>query len=262
MLDDRQIRAFFEDGFVVVPDVFSRRDIDTMRESFERLVRIAVRLGTTQMYCGSQFVVEPRADGPARIQRVVWCGAAEPALDRFGSDRRLVRMASQLLGSREMVQLINQAHFKLPGDGVEFPWHQDSVHRRYGSAEWRDVNGKGSYVQTVTAVDDVTADNGPLVVLPRSCRIGHVEPPDGESDWLPLDRVDPADAVAPTMSAGSVLLFGPYTFHRSGPNRSTGARRVLINGFAYPGANTRLYPGCGAGRLVRDRWQSPVVPVS
>ena len=51
--------------------------------------------------------------------------------------------------------------------------------------------------------------------------------------------------------AGGVLLFGPYVFHRSRPNRSRRPRRVFINGFAYPGANARVYPGRGAGRLVR-----------
>jgi hypothetical protein len=48
-----------------------------------------------------------------------------------------------------------------------------------------------------------------------------------------------------------VLLFGPYTFHRSLPNRSTRPRRVFINGFAHPGANSRVYPGDGAGRTLR-----------
>ena len=48
-----------------------------------------------------------------------------------------------------------------------------------------------------------------------------------------------------------VVMFGPYTVHCSQPNVSEHPRRVFINGFAYPGANTRLYPGRGAGRLVR-----------
>jgi hypothetical protein len=45
-------------------------------------------------------------------------------------------------------------------------------------------------------------------------------------------------------------MFGPYTFHRSLPNRSQSARRVFINGYAHPGANWRLYPGSEAGRLL------------
>ena len=37
-----------------------------------------------------------------------------------------------------MLQIINQAHFKAPGDGVDFPFHQDSVNRGVRSSEWRD----------------------------------------------------------------------------------------------------------------------------
>ena len=250
-MSGEQVRAFYERGFVVVPDVFTAAELDTMRAAFERLQEAASELDAPAMVRGSQFVVERvRENGSSRVRidRIVWCGAAEPVLSAFGRDRRLVRLAAQLLGAGEMSQLINQAHFKLPGDGVAFPWHQDSTHRRYGRDEWKDLNGRGSYVQTIIAVDDVTEDNGPLEFLPGSCLRGHLDlPPDGA---LPHD-LDPSRAVAATMRAGSVLLFGPYTIHRSLPNRSDHPRRVFINGFAYPGANSRVYPGDGAGRMVR-----------
>ena len=255
MLNRAQTATFFEVGFTLEPNVFTADEVGAMRAAFERLERTAYRLESTQMHRGSQFVLSSVTDaaGPSRVRidRIVWCGAAEPVLSVLGRDPRLLAMASQLLGSREMNHLINQAHFKLPGDGVDFPWHQDSTHRRYGGEEWRDVNGRGSFVQTVTAIDDVTAENGPLQLIPGSCKLGHVDPPEGGVGWLPTDRLDPRSAVSVTMTAGSVLLFGPYTFHRSRPNRSSHPRRVFINGFAYPGANSRVYPGAGAGRLVR-----------
>ena len=223
-----------------------------MRRAFDRVERIAEGLGESRMYGGSQFVLGRRAGGRGvRIDRVVWCGAVERELSRWGKDPRLLRIAAQLLGSREMNQLINQAHFKLPGDGVEFPWHQDSRHRRYGRGEWIDANGRGSYVQTVVTIDDMTCDNGPLEFIPGSCKLGHVETAGEAEGELPRDRVDPREAVTLTMKAGSVLFFGPYVFHRSLPNRSSRPRRVFINGFAYPGANSRDYPGEGAGRLLR-----------
>ena len=249
-----QVEEFFELGFVVQPHVFSAEDIERLRAAFERLRDIAYRLRETGDHAGARFVlgVDHSAHGPGiRIDRIVWCGAAEPVLSEYGRDLRLLRLAASLLGSTEMHQLINQAHFKYPGDGLEFPWHQDSTHRRYGGDEWRDVNGRGSYVQTVTALDEVCEDSGPLQFIPRSCALGHVEPPPGIEDWLPTDRLDPRSAVSINMSPGSVLLFGPYVFHRSRPNQSDRPRRLFINGFAYPGANSRIYPGKGAGRVVR-----------
>ena len=248
-LDAKEIDSFFSIGYLVRPQVFAKDEVASMRQAFDRLQQAASRLPATCMHRGAQFVVSPAGSGRerVRIHRVVWCGAAEPVLATFGSDLRLLRMASQLLGSSRMNQLINQAHFKLPHDGVEFPWHQDSVHRRYGRGEWQDANGRGSYVQTLVAVDDMTEENGPLQFLPGSCRLGHCGLPEGE---LPDKESDPERAVTVTMRAGDVALFGPYTFHRSLPNRSDAPRRAFINGFAYPGANARLYPGRGAGRLL------------
>ena len=251
-LNRRQVEQFFSVGYVVQPDVFTPNEVREMRGAFERLQRTAYELRQSGMHRGSLFVLaDPTgvaADpSPVRIQRIVWCGAAEPILSEYGRDPRLLSMASQLLGSESMSQLINQAHFKIPGDGVEFPWHQDSTHRRYGRECWNDVNGRGSYVQTVVAVDPVTEENGPLQFIPGSCKLGHAGLPEGQ---LPLGRVDPRTAVSATMSAGSVVLFGPYTYHRSTPNRSQQPRRIFLNGFAHPAANTRIYPGDGAGRVV------------
>jgi ectoine hydroxylase-related dioxygenase (phytanoyl-CoA dioxygenase family) len=250
-LTSDEIDTFYSRGFFVREDVFAATELDAMRGAFDRLERIASRFVEPTLHRGTQFVVhrDARTPGGTRIDRVVWCGAAEPVLLAFGGDARLVAIAAELLGSAQMSQLVNQAHFKLPGDGVAFPWHQDSTHRRHGTPEWRDLNGRGSYVQTIVALDDVSPDNGPIEFLPGSCRRGHLGlPPTGE---IPAD-LDASAAVTATMRAGSVLVFGPYTVHRSLPNRSSVPRRVFINGYAYPGANARVYPGEGAGRLLRD----------
>jgi ectoine hydroxylase-related dioxygenase (phytanoyl-CoA dioxygenase family) len=247
-LTDAQVESFFERGFLVVPGVFAAGEIAEMRLAFARLQRTAEHLGESRMFRGSQFVLGRGDRGQISIQRIVWCGAAEPVLSEYGRDPKLLRLASTILGSAEMNQLINQAHFKLPGDGVAFPWHQDSTHRRFGCGDWRDVNGKGSYVQTVTAIDDVSTDSGPLELIPGSSRLGHLGL--SEEDSLPPAVLSHGTFTA-TMQAGDVLLFGPYTLHRSQPNVSDCPRRALINGFAYPGANSRVYPGKGAGRLLR-----------
>ena len=212
-----------------------------MRAAFERLETTARALPGSGMHAGSQFVLD--AD-PFRIRRVVWCGAAEPVLSAFGMDQRVLGLAAWALGERRMHQLINQAHFKLPGDGVVFEWHQDSVHRRYGTPLWTDVTGRGSFVELATALDPVRADNGPLRFVPRSHLAGHLDP---------LPEVDETAAVTPELDPGDVVLFGPYVVHGSGANLSDRPRRMFLNGFAHPEANRRVYPGDGAGREVVAR---------
>ena len=71
-----------------------------------------------------------------------------------------------------MDHLLNQAHFKRPRDGVTFGWHQDIQHRDKGNGTWTDVNGRGSFVQTVIALDEMTPDSGPLKFMPGSAEVG------------------------------------------------------------------------------------------
>mgnify|MGYP006188705867 CR=1 FL=1 len=250
---DPYIERFERDGFVVFDDVFTPDEIERMREAFERLEATARGLRETTMVDGSQFVVEAEADAAdhdVRIQRVVWCGGAEPILSQFGKDTRLLEIASRLLGGREFDQLINQAHFKFPGDGVQFDWHQDSRHRRYGTDLWTDIDGRGSFIELVTAIDASTRSNGPIQFIPGTHRLGHLDCVPGTS-LLPEQSFDRARAVAVPMRPGSVLAFGPFVFHGSRPNLSAAPRRTFLNGFALPGANRRVYPGEGAGRRVR-----------
>ena len=241
----QNIHDFYTQGYFMVRGLFSKSEISEISQAFDRLQKIALTLKTTQVLNGSQFVVE---DG--RIDRIVWMGGAEPGLLKVGEDSRTLSICSALLGTATMEQLICQGHYKLSGDQVKFDWHQDCQHRGYGTPDWTDVNGRGSYVQTLMAIDEVTADNGPVMFVPCSVEQGYVG----------LDRVsdanqviDVTNAVPMLMQPGDIAFFSPYSVHGSQPNKSGKSRRVFINGFAYPGANHRKYPGEGSGRTVHYR---------
>ena len=114
-------------------------------------------------------------------------------------------------------------------------------------------------MQTITLIDDMTEDNGPLQFIPRSAVRGDAEGRIFGSHYdygAPMQDdsvapdIDVSAAVTITGESGSVLLFGPYAVHGSTANTSTQSRRVLINGYAYPGANGRVYPGEGSGRVL------------
>lgn len=261
-----QVDDFFGRGWVVVPALFGADELAAARAAFERLHATAQRLRVTQDHAGARFVLTDRgggmsaseaAGGGVVVQRVVWAGGAEPALLDIGADPRLVGPALQLLGSERCEQLLCQAHFKMPGDGVSFDWHQDVQHRDKGPGTWRDINGRGSYVQTLLAVDEMRTDNGPLQFVPREAvqldDRGRLR--DAHYDYgTPMaggdETVDAGRAETITGPAGSVIFFGPYAVHGSTPNTSSVPRRVLINGYAYPGANGRVYPGEGSGRVL------------
>ncbi|HEY6727884.1 MAG TPA: hypothetical protein VI197_27940, partial [Polyangiaceae bacterium] len=96
MLSHRAKAEFFEHGFLVLPSFYSAADVLTMRRAFSRLERRARKLDVTGTVDGSLFVVDRRSD-LVRIERIVWCGAAEPSLAELGRTPRLVRAMAQLL---------------------------------------------------------------------------------------------------------------------------------------------------------------------
>ena len=142
-LSDSEIRDFFEVGWVARRGLFGTDEIRRIRACFDGLERIAEGLDGTGPSHGSHFVLGQK-DGNRVIKRVVWAGGSQPYLLDIGADARLVVPASQLLGSAKMDQLLCQAHFKRPGDGVTFGWHQDIQHRDKGPGTWDDINGRGS----------------------------------------------------------------------------------------------------------------------
>jgi len=245
MVSSEQIFDFYNRGYIILRDIFSVGEIEEMRAGIDRLQQMSQGIETEKMRNGSKFVVQN-----GLLERVVWAGAAEPVLLKYGRDLRLSSLARQILESDQANHLINQVHFKLPGGGF-YPWHQDSAHRGYGTSDWLDVNGKGSYVQIVTAIDEATMENGPLLFIPFSCGSGHLSLPYDKNRQTFSEKFNSADAVTALMQPGDVALFGPYTVHGSETNNSDKPRRIFINGYAFPEANKKVYPGEGAGELVK-----------
>ncbi len=242
--------AFERDGFCIVRGVWSPDEVRRASEAFDALLATARGLASAGRVRGGQvddggsrFVLDT---DPFALRRVVWCGAAAPELGCYGADERFVGLAAEVLGSRPVVQLIQQAHYKLPGDGVDFAWHQDASNRRYGTELFTDVNGRGSFVQLAVAVDPMTVGNGPLEMLPGTQRLGFVADPSTGRIPAELLRGEP---VPVELEPGDVAVFGPFVIHGSGPNRGALARRLFLQGYASPGANRRVYAGCGEGVL-------------
>lgn len=244
-LSAQELREFFEIGYIIRRGVFSREEIGEITDALGRLYEASKLYNETTLHKGTQIVFDQ-----GRVVRIVWCGAAEPSLLKFGEDPRLTVPASQVLGSQTMDQLICQAHYKMPGDNVDFAWHQDSQNRGYGTSDWTDINGRGSYIQIVTAIDPMTRSNGPLKFIPGSGKEGHLGLDQMRPEEVAL-RINLNQAIELILDPGDVAMFGPYTVHGSDPNPSNDPRRIFINGYSYPGANRRVYPGTGAGRTIQ-----------
>jgi ectoine hydroxylase-related dioxygenase (phytanoyl-CoA dioxygenase family) len=252
-LSQKQLDEYFATGILIVPNFFNKQEVAQVSACANRLQAEAERLSKDQsgkvMYKGTQFVVD-RVGDKTQIQRIVWAGAAEPQLLNLARQSKLLIPVRQILGSTKADQLINQLHFKNPGDGVKFDWHQDVKNRRSFDPNWQDINGKGSFVQTIIAIDPMTVENGTIYYVPNSQTRGDLFL-EKIKDPAELKRIAELDRAIPLLlNPGDIVFMHPHLVHGSEPNESTVSRRVFINGFSYPGANTKPYPGEGSAQSI------------
>ena len=91
-------------------------------------------------------------------------------------------------------------------------------------------------------LDDATAENGAVRVLPGSQRLGPArrDPNDPTRFLADPAALESSSEVVVEVPAGSVLWFGSYLVHRSSPNTSGGHRRALLPSWQ-PAGRPRLH---------------------
>ena len=245
ILKKTEIDQFHGLGYLRIDGFFYPNEVKAMSDAALRIKdKIELlRLVGERKFNGSKVYSKQIVGGEIRIEHVNWCGAMESVLMHYGTEPRLTRLVSSLLENDEADHLINQIHYKNPGDRMEFPFHQDCMNRRYGTEGWKDVNGRGSYVAVVAAIDEMTPYNGPLLFSENPKEyIGEIDKAEQERHRRIAKPV--------LMNPGDIIFIGPYLIHGSFANKSKESRRVLINGFSFPGANLRKFDISGAGQRI------------
>ncbi|MGA5424728.1 phytanoyl-CoA dioxygenase family protein [Streptomyces lavendulocolor] len=179
------------------------------------------RLETVQ---GTTVHWEPDARPPA-VRSLSPVTHLDPALDALWADERLTGPMRRLLGADRLGPFTSKLNFKRAGVGSAFPWHQDYPY-------WYCCAGPGArdIATAMIHLDDVTAENGALTLVPGSHLAGPAPRDRAEPTGLLVDatRAGVDGAVTIEAPAGSVLMFPGLIVHRSGPNTSTRDRRSLL----------------------------------
>lgn len=265
-LTDAQIKKFDHDGYLLAKGLIDPARIRVLDESsrklHEEIKQFLMGLSSDQLkpgarieYKGASVLVSGAQSCPG-VHLVSWAGAADPVLLDIGRAPELLVPMVQLLGSYEMDHIINQLHPKEKGDGVKFDLHQDYQNRVRFDPQWTDVNGRGSFIQTLTAIDASTPDNGPLKMIPMNGDQTFYDlksKTDVEREEL-VDRLlrerGLEEAITVVLEPGDVVFFHPLLLHYSEPNTKLPFRRVLVSSCSYPGANRMPYPGKGSGERI------------
>jgi ectoine hydroxylase len=238
------------DGYVVRTAVFDANELDALRSAAEdvatRVRDHARREGAGpegKLGDGHRIQFSSRAaiqwewrDGSNEIRLVEPCDHLHPGLDALFVDRRILEPMQDALGRDDLAPFTSKLNLKRAVDGSEFPYHQDYPY-------WYVAVGQ-SAADIGTAVlflDDATADNGALRVIPGSHRLGPArrDPADPTGFLADPTHLDTHREVMLEVPAGSVVWFGAFLVHRSSPNRTSSHRRAVLPSFQ-PAGRPRL----------------------
>lgn len=223
-LTSAQIEEFREQGYLVYGPLLEGADVIALGE---RIDALAAGEGAGGKEVGVRM--EPEADALVDVVRRdrVWqllnVAKADEVIGKFARWSVLVDMVRQLLRTEAVHFLQDQVLMKPAHHGSEVSWHQDSGY--WTSVEpWVDPP---AIATCWVAVDDVTEDNGCVLMVPGSHKHGLLEHRPGRNGLLDVQGVE-FDAAKPVVLArGGVSFHHSCTVHGSGPNRTSHRRRGL-----------------------------------
>lgn len=225
-LTSHQIDQFHNNGYLLMENVFSEREID--------LVIAAV-------------ADDCREDSPARVMekdgthvRTIFGSHERNAILRdLSRHPRVLEPARELIGEAVYIHQF-KVNTKSAFAGDVWQWHQDYIY-------WLREDGmrRAEALTAAIFLDDVNEFNGPLLIVPRSQQLGVIDTEARETapGWhatviadlkYALDKNTMHDIVrregivAPKGQKGTVLYFHCNVVHGSVPNMSPIDRRVVF----------------------------------
>ncbi len=226
LLSDEQKNKFWEDGVLLVENAVSDNQLKSLRETFSSWLRES--RNHTADY-GETL------DGRARFDLQPGHSVDKPALRRVQSPEEISDVYLDVMRSARTVdfcsELIGPAirfhhgkvNSKQPGAATNIKWHQDFLFQPMTNNDM---------ITCLLFVDDVTLENGPLEIIPRS----HKGPL--YSHWqngvftgsVANEIIEPHkdNIIKCTGRAGTVCLMHVNLLHASAPNMSDRPRTLYI----------------------------------
>lgn len=228
------VAEYRERGYAIVRGVFSSDEVAVIGTAMDAVYAKGVAYGRSFRHGNLFYAVRQRPDGSPHVAMAQWPSYQDAVLDAVRLHRRWLGLLEPLIG-RDVKQIINQLHWKLPDRSGDFAWHQDAKSRRPAEA-YRNL--ASSYVQTAVAIDPHNSGSGGMRFIPGSHKGGMLQLDTAASlgrspEDAALERVglSPGDAVDLILDPGDVALWSPYLVHASGTNSAAHLRRLYINGY-------------------------------
>jgi len=224
-----QVAAYRADGYLVVRRVFSPETVAAIDADVNRLHQRADLIDQDNIRCRWQNDTDT---GACRFDCFDPVIDLSPVCAAVARDPRLLDVVGALYGEPACL-FKDKLIFKSPGTSG-YNLHQDYV-------SWPSF--PTSFLTVIVAIDPANTESGATEVFTGYHQRGCLSPPDGHYHQLADDTVDPATGVVLELDPGDIAIFGGFTPHRSGPNRSSHSRRLLY----------LSYNAVGDGGEQRDR---------
>ena len=221
MIDEAGVRRYREQGYLVVPEVLNRAEVDELRRVTEQFVENArSRTSHDEIYDleDSHSAREPR------VRRIKTPHLWHEAYARMVAHPNILEVLQRLWGPSIRFD-VSKLNLKAAGYGAPVEWHQDWAFYPHTNDDLAAVG---------VMIDDVGDDNGPLMVLPGTHRGPVLDHHDDQGYFC--GAIDPAraeldfsTAVKLTGPAGSITVHHVRLVHGSATNTSGRPRRLLLH---------------------------------
>lgn len=229
MLTQEQIDFYHENGYLRIPQLFSKTEIDELADELDRLVEEWAFTSPGWSGPWRQAYMDPETEKQSKLTAMHDLHFYSAAWCRAVTHPRLAEAISDLIGPD--VELHHSTmHIKPPQTGHPFPMHQDNPFYEHEN---------GRYVDVLVHLDDTSHENGEIRFLAGSHKDGaltHItETEDGPcTPHLPTDLYRLEDTVPVPAKRGDVVCFSIHTIHGSYINTTRQPRRMVRVGYRDP----------------------------
>ncbi|MFT5258986.1 MAG: ectoine hydroxylase-related dioxygenase (phytanoyl-CoA dioxygenase family) [Saprospiraceae bacterium] len=246
-LTQTQREAYFEQGYLVMSNLFNEAQLSAFRSSVNKLTELSRELTESN----TQFDLEVgHSLASPKLRRVAFADDVDASLWELCANSLITDIATDILGPNVRFRDVF-VNFKWAGGGAAVKWHQDIAfypHTNLGTCQF------------LLALEDVTSAQGPLQVIPESHKGPIFEHYDSEDEWsgsisednLSIAGID--GAVELTGPAGTLSVHHSNTIHGSARNESDRGRPMIVITYSAADAipyTTAPYPSSHYGALVR-----------
>jgi ectoine hydroxylase-related dioxygenase (phytanoyl-CoA dioxygenase family) len=220
-----QRESYFENGFLNVEGAVSPEWLDRLNTALEEV--LARSRGVTES--DRNFVLEKAGQSQERrLRRLNHAADNHPVFWEFMSspDSVLPDIVADLIGP-DVKFRESMINFKLARGGEEVKWHQDTSY----------LYTNDTPIICCINFADVTMEQGPLVAVAGSHKLGQLDRYDERGNWAghiseaDMKKVELSKATSLPCPAGSVTLLHQYVVHGSPPNNSAKNRALMVVGY-------------------------------